>query len=159
MAIRTAPRRRPQPWSAVVRGAHTLPVKVLIALAAAAVIGLGAWRLLADVRQGRSRAGLGGALLGLAALGFVAVLARSMGYFSVAAVALLFVPFALAARWSLQGGRGRREGPSGTAAGLETAAPSARRRAAQLLTWPLAIVLALLAAVAGALAAVAASYR
>jgi hypothetical protein len=115
--------------------------------------------LLSDVgRLGRrpAFASLASAILWLALLVAGLFLARSMGWFSIPVVAVIFLPLGLSARWALLATRRSRDRLN---AGQAPPPPLARQRFARLLAWPLLLVLAIGAMALGAAAAVVASWR
>jgi hypothetical protein len=132
----------------------------LLLLAVAVVTAFLAVRILAsDVRRagGRSTlASLLAAAVSLAVLAVVLYLAHYIGWFSVAFVALVFVPFGLLARWSLLATRGHRDRYE---AGHPPLPPTRLDRAARALVWPMLVVLVIGAMALGAAAAVVASWR
>ena len=134
-------------------------MKWLLLVAGTIAAFLAARLLLSDIRRMGGRATLGslaGAAVSLAALAGSLYVAHYLGWFSVAFVALAFVPFGLAARWSLLASRRRRDGYEATR--LPTT-ETARERVLRPLT--LVLLVALMAGVAmlGAAAAVVASWR
>jgi hypothetical protein len=115
--------------------------------------------LLSDFRRSGRRTTLGsllGVAVSLALLAVVLYLARYLGLFSVAFVALAFVPVGLLARWSLLETRGRRDRYE---AGRPAAPAGFRDRASRALALPMLLVLAVGAMALGAAVAVVASWR
>jgi hypothetical protein len=129
-----------------------LATGILAAMLAARIL----W---ADLRRLGSRGtfrSLAGALLSLGVLGAGLYGAHWLGYFSIPVVAAVFVPFGLAARWSLLASREARDR-------REAASPPepawGRQRMRGVLGWPVFVGLVLLVAALGAGAAVVAAWH
>jgi hypothetical protein len=134
-------------------------MKWLLFAAAVVAAFLAARILLSDVRRAGGRStfwSLLGAAISLAILAAVLYLAHYLGWFAVAFVAVVFVPFGLVARWSLLATHGRRDRYEAEHPPLP---PTHLERAARMLAWPLLVALAIGAMALGAAAAVVASWR
>ena len=136
-------------------------MKWLLLLAAVIALGLAVPILVADLRRGglRTLPRLLVALLSLGALAVLVVAAHSVGFFSAALVAAAFVPFGLAARWSLMHSRAGRQRAQDLWDRSAVEPPSVRRRLLALAWWPIFVVLVLLVAGLGIAAAMAVSLR
>ena len=136
-------------------------MKWLLLLAAVIALGLAVPILVTDLRRGdlRTLPRLLAAVLSLGALGVLVVAAHSVGFFSAALVAAAFVPFGLAARWSLMHSRAGRQRAQDLWDRSAVEPPSVRRRLLALAWWPIFVVLVLLVAGLGIAAAMAVSLR
>ena len=134
-------------------------MKWLALLAALVAAVLAIQMLVADLRRGHPRSTMGQlalAFLSLAVLGAAIYVAHWFGLFSVPIVALLFVPFGLALRWSALATRDMRHRRE---AALPQIPSSRRDRVVGLAMWPVFLLLMALVACLGLLAAMLASWR
>lgn len=124
-----------------------------LALIAALVATVFAVRILAaDLRRGEGRSTIGQlatAVLALVVLGAAIYAAHWIGFFSVPVVAVAFVPFGLAARWSILASRSERERRE---AARQPTNPSRRDRLLGLAMWPVFLALVFLVAALGVIA-------
>jgi hypothetical protein len=132
-------------------------MKWLILIAAVVATALALWILAGERRRGGRRSTgrqLAAAIASLVVLGAAVYAAHYIGFFSLPIVAVAFVPFGLAARWSILATRGARERIE---AARPAVPPSRGARLRELAMWPLFAALvtgvALLGLVAGLLAA------
>jgi hypothetical protein len=105
--------------------------------------------LIADTQRVGRRSTLGRLaipVLSLMALAAAIYAAHAIGFFSVPIVALAFVPFGLALRWSLLANRGMRERREAASQPVQR---SGRDRLVGLAMWPLFFVLVVLVAAIG----------
>ncbi|MGZ6266236.1 MAG: hypothetical protein ACXWN4_04970 [Candidatus Limnocylindrales bacterium] len=134
-------------------------MKWLILLAALVAALFAVQILIADMRRGHKRSTmvqLAAAVFGLALLGLAIYTAHLLGLYSVPIVALAFVPFGLALRWSILATREmrRRREEAG-----QPVSSSRRGRLVNLAIWPLFLVLVALVAVVGLMAGILAAQR
>ena len=123
---------------------------VLIAALVATVLALQI--LAADLRRGHRRSTMGQlalAVLSLAALGVAIYAAHWIGFFSLPIVAVAFVPFGLALRWSILATREMRQRREAT---RQPIPPPRSDRLRGLVMWPVFLVLVALMAALGLMA-------
>jgi Ca2+/Na+ antiporter len=134
-------------------------MKWLVLIAALVAIVLALQILVADLRHGHQRSTMGQLALtvpSLAVLGAAIYAGHAIGLFSVPIVAVAFVPFGLALRWSILATREMRQRRN--EAGRPV--PSSRSdRLVGLAMWPLFLVLVALVAVVGLMAGMLAAQR
>ena len=120
---------------------------------------LAIWILLGERRPSRPRStvrGLAAAVAALVVLGVVAYAAHFAGFFSLPIVAVAFIPFGLAARWSVLATREARERRE---AARPTVPPSRRARMLAIAMWPIFVILVVLAACVGLAAGALSAHR
>lgn len=128
-------------------------MKWLILGAALVAAGLGVWILLGERRPGARRStmkGIVAAVAALAVMGGIAYAAHVAGFFALPIVVIAFLPFGLAARWGVLATRGLRERREAAA---PPPPPTARQRILAVAFWPLFVILVLVVASLGFVAA------
>jgi hypothetical protein len=134
-------------------------MKWLVLIAVLVSIMLALQILAADLRRGRRRSTLGQlalAVLSLAVLGAAIYAAHVIGLFSAPIVAVAFVPFGLAVRWSMLSSREMRQRREAAGQPVQS---SRRDRLVGLAMWPVFLVLVALAATLGLMAGALAAQR
>jgi hypothetical protein len=134
-------------------------MKWLVLMAALVSVVLALQILATDLRRGRRRSTLGQlalAVLSLAVLGAAIYAAHVVGFFSAPIVAVAFVPFGLAARWSMLSTREMRQRREAARPPVQ---PSRRDRLVGLAMWPVFLVLVVLVAALGLMAGALAAQR
>jgi hypothetical protein len=134
-------------------------MKWLVLIAALVAIVLALQILAADLRRGRPHSTIGQlapAVLSLAVLGAAIYAGHAIGLFSVPIVAVAFVPFGLALRWSILATREMRQRREEAS---QPDPPSRRDRLVSLAIWPVFLVLVALVATLGLMAGTLAARR
>ncbi len=134
-------------------------MKWLLLLATVVAAAFALQMIIADAGRVGRRSAIGrlaGPVMSLVALAAAIYAAHWIGLFSAPIVALAFVPFALAMRWSALANREVRERRE---AANQPVRQSGRERLLGMVMWPLFVVLVALVAVLGLAAAVLAAQR